>query len=342
MANPQRENGHVDIANELVEAFAKYYPSHSEGQIIWAILRKTYGWHKKEDPISITQIMEMTGISRRMVIYSLQNLEAKRIIIIKRKKGRGIKNEVNTISLQKNYDLWVVQEKSKQYRKALETRKKSYRKSKDLVVQETVSSARNENLVVQEIEKEVKFLAPTKETNTKETITKTKGDVFIEVWKEFKVMRKKIKKPMTERAEELLIKKLNTLSDDEEEQIAILNQSIMNCWLGVFPLKEDPKNDKYDNEVKVIIDYLNEKANKNYSMNIPDKTYIITRLKEGRPIEDFKKIIDIKCDKWRGKYNKEGNPLEDYLTPKTLFGINFENYLNETEEDKYAKYIKKE
>jgi hypothetical protein len=52
-------------------------------------------------------------------------------------------------------------------------------------------------------------------------------------------MRKKIKKPMTERAEELLIKKLNDLSGNEKEQIAILNQSIMNSWLGVFPLRGD-------------------------------------------------------------------------------------------------------
>ena len=34
--------------------------------------------------------------------------------------------------------------------------------------------------------------------------------------------------------------------------------------------------------------------------------------------------------------------MEDYLTPKTLFGINFENYLNEPEPDKYDKYLKKE
>ena len=116
----------------------------------------------------------------------------------------------------------------------------------------------------------------------------------------------------------------------------------MNSWQGVFPLKEDINTNKYDDKVMEILNYLNKKANKNYTINIPDKSYIIKRLKEDRPIEDFKKIIDIKCDKWRGKFNKEGNPMEDYLTPKTLFGINFENYLNEPEPDKYDKYYKKE
>ena len=180
MANPQREDGHVDIANEIVEAFAKFFPSHGEGQIIWAILRKTYGWHKKEDYISISQIMEMTGISRRMVIYCLQNLEAKKMIIVRRKRGRGVKNEINKIGLQKNYDLWVVQEKSKQYRKALKTRKEYYIKSKEKIVQETGGSARNDNLVVQEIKKGGEFLAPTKETITKETIQKTLSHKFFD------------------------------------------------------------------------------------------------------------------------------------------------------------------
>jgi hypothetical protein len=74
----------------------------------------------------------------------------------------------------------------------------------------------------------------------KETI-KIKGDIFINTWKDFKEMRIKIKKPMTKKAEELLINKLDRLTNDKEEQIAILNQSIMNSWQGVFPLKDKPK-----------------------------------------------------------------------------------------------------
>lgn len=50
--------------------------------------------------------------------------------------------------------------------------------------------------------------------------------------------RKKIRKPMTERAIELLLIDLNKLSTDRQEQIAILNQSIMNGWQGIFPLKK--------------------------------------------------------------------------------------------------------
>lgn len=54
--------------------------------------------------------------------------------------------------------------------------------------------------------------------------------------------RKKIKKPMTDLAVELLLKELNKLSNSEEEQIAIINQSILNGWQGVFALKEGGTN----------------------------------------------------------------------------------------------------
>ena len=56
---------------------------------------------------------------------------------------------------------------------------------------------------------------------------------------EFLKMRKMIKSPMTDRALELMIKKLLNLSPDPDTQIAILDQSIQGNWKGIFPLKID-------------------------------------------------------------------------------------------------------
>jgi hypothetical protein len=56
---------------------------------------------------------------------------------------------------------------------------------------------------------------------------------------DFKDFRKKIKKPMTDRAVELLLKELDKLASDDETKIAIINQSIVNSWQGVFPLKQE-------------------------------------------------------------------------------------------------------
>jgi len=77
-------------------------------------------------------------------------------------------------------------------------------------------------------------------TNTNlNLIADSKGDDFKKTWKDFIEMRVKIRKPMTVRAGELLIMDLNKLSNDENIQIAILNQSIKNSWQGVFPLKDN-------------------------------------------------------------------------------------------------------
>lgn len=54
--------------------------------------------------------------------------------------------------------------------------------------------------------------------------------------------RKQIKKPMTDRAVKLALNKLDELAgDDTDSKIAIIDQSVMNGWQGLFPLKEHPK-----------------------------------------------------------------------------------------------------
>lgn len=59
---------------------------------------------------------------------------------------------------------------------------------------------------------------------------------------EFIKMRKAIKKPLTTRGLELMIKKLYKITTDINEQIEILNNSIMNNWQGIFPLKQNDNN----------------------------------------------------------------------------------------------------
>ncbi len=65
---------------------------------------------------------------------------------------------------------------------------------------------------------------------------------------DFEKMRKTMKKPMTERAKELLLAKLRDMTENKDEQIAILNQSIMNNWQGVFALKDKPRGVNYEDD----------------------------------------------------------------------------------------------
>ena len=63
---------------------------------------------------------------------------------------------------------------------------------------------------------------------------------------EFIKMRKAIKKPLTTRGLELMINKLKKITSNTNEQIQILNNSIMNNWLGIFPLKEEKQKEKVE------------------------------------------------------------------------------------------------
>lgn len=51
-------------------------------------------------------------------------------------------------------------------------------------------------------------------------------------------MRNKNKKPPTEKAIQLAYAKVKSLASTEDEAVAIFNQSTLNNWSGVFPLKE--------------------------------------------------------------------------------------------------------
>ncbi len=57
---------------------------------------------------------------------------------------------------------------------------------------------------------------------------------------DFIEMRKKIKAPITERGLELIISKVNKLSNgDVKKSIEIVNQSVENSWKGVFPIRKE-------------------------------------------------------------------------------------------------------
>lgn len=60
---------------------------------------------------------------------------------------------------------------------------------------------------------------------------------------DFEEMRKRIKAPMTDRARQLLMSRLKKLSGgDETTMIAILEQSIVNSWKGVYEIKDGYKD----------------------------------------------------------------------------------------------------
>lgn len=61
-------------------------------------------------------------------------------------------------------------------------------------------------------------------------------------WSEFVKFRKQIKAPMTDRAQELALKKLATLKDEGNDPVAVIEQSMINGWKGLFEVKEPKKS----------------------------------------------------------------------------------------------------
>lgn len=91
-----------------------------------------------------------------------------------------------------------------------------------------------------------------------------------------------------------------------------------------------------------VIRYLNERAGKNFSEKSEANRKLISgRIREGRTIEDFKQVIDLKVSQWKGD-----EKMDQYLRPATLFRPQkFEEYLNEapakremTKEELQAEY----
>lgn len=103
----------------------------------------------------------------------------------------------------------------------------------------------------------------TKELNTKESITnkeerkkEAKPGSYDEMIKEkvedeevkkalyeFIKMRKLMRKPLTNTALDLLIKRLDKIAPEPKFKVEVLNQSIVNNWLNVYPLKSGQQSD---------------------------------------------------------------------------------------------------
>lgn len=103
MASPQKENGFVCIAHELVEAFCKLDIRGSEFRILWTVVRYTYGYNVKETNISLTFFQKNTGMNRNACARAIKELVSRKIL-------GSIKGDTSNSSkywIQKDYDKWL-------------------------------------------------------------------------------------------------------------------------------------------------------------------------------------------------------------------------------------------
>lgn len=73
-------------------------------------------------------------------------------------------------------------------------------------------------------------------------------EALMENWNGFCEMRKKIKKPLTDRAAKMILNELERLAPgDNHTKGLILDQSVKRCWQDVYPLKGDKSAGGTDN-----------------------------------------------------------------------------------------------
>lgn len=94
--------------------------------------------------------------------------------------------------------------------------------------------------------------------------------------------------------------------------------------------KAEPDNIPYQE----ILDYLNSKTKAHYkASSAVNQRLIRARFKDGYTLQDFKTVIDNKAFEW------QHSDMWKYMSPSTLFGSHFDDYLNANNLQKSAGTI---
>lgn len=107
MANPQKENGFTAIANEIIDNLLLYKFPDNAGvtplKVCLFIIRKTWGFHKKKDRISITQIEKGTNARRMTVSHWVKRLVSLNILTVEKQENT---TTGYVYGFNKDYDTW--------------------------------------------------------------------------------------------------------------------------------------------------------------------------------------------------------------------------------------------
>jgi phage replication O-like protein O len=106
VASPQPDK-FTKISNELIEnGFCRKRIPGESWQVLWAIIRLTYGYGKKMETISQQAISDMTGLKRQNVNRALKYLTRCKTVI------KDDDSYVSKYGLNKNYEEWKLESKA--------------------------------------------------------------------------------------------------------------------------------------------------------------------------------------------------------------------------------------
>lgn len=219
------DNGYTRIANELTAALMQNNAKLSgrEFQIVHAIINKTFGFQKKDDWITNSQLSEMTGISQSKISELKTSLINKKVVILNDKK----------LAINTTVSDWGVYPNTGKNKTEGFTRK-------------GVTNYPNMGNGLPENGEKLTRKRGTqkKETNTKETNTKEKRmcagvsvpeNLPLEKVKDFYADRKERKEQMTSRAMQMFVNKCLDLQAQGHDISSLIDTAIEKRWKSVFP-----------------------------------------------------------------------------------------------------------
>lgn len=223
MASPQCENGHTQIANEIIEVLCRTNLSGLHLRIILIVIRFTFGFKRKEHQLSIRFIAKALNSSPNRVSEALKKLIEANIIHRVREGNKNHQPQV--IKFNKDYDTWIVEQS--------DTGKQSAPGKQSDVGKHISPIEVNSNSPI-EVNKEIKEKEKLKKGDELfETLIplKLRGNGFLKIWEEWIRYRKEIKKPIKSTTAKKQLKLLNEVADPK----AVIEKSILNGWQGLFP-----------------------------------------------------------------------------------------------------------
>lgn len=329
--SPQVEDGYTKIANELLDEIILFKFSLRQIKVILAIIRKTYGFNKKEDDISLSQIGAMCQLPSSHVSKEINSLVE--MNVVRKRAGRY----GHILSLNKNYDEWTYLE----------------------------SSGKSDKIVTNESEKNHHYIYKITNAITKEFYIGVRSCLCLPAQDRYLGSGNWIASQNKRQLDKLIIDKYDTreLAEiAEAEQIRLhidnpLNRNkrmylstskqlhnvspitesvtLQNTSFGITesvtevlqnpsPQKTTPKDNTKDICIECL-NYLNEKAKRAYRPVDSNLNFIKGRLKEGYTKEDIIYVIDVKTSQWL-----ENPTMNEFLRPATLFNATkFSQYVAE-------------
>ena len=103
MANPQAENGHTDIAHEVLEALMGAKLTGTQWDLVMVVIRMTWGFHKKQDYISLKQFHKLTGRHRNLIARELTALQGRNIL---QQTQKPIQDRAAKWKFNKDWEAW--------------------------------------------------------------------------------------------------------------------------------------------------------------------------------------------------------------------------------------------